>query len=268
MADAAAVAALVAELRTSRKYATLDTEALARTSAWALDRSRTRKDASKAARRKLHQVYSAYLPAAGISEAESAAQALGRDDLETVCRSVLASHASTRERLAIMPEFLAAAFGALRGDVRVADIGAGLNAFAIPWMPLSDRAEYLSVDVDERMQRLVEQLAPHVPVRVLARTEDLVSAVEPLRADVALLLKVIPVVEQQAPGAAARLLSRIHARRLVVTVSAHSLGGRKRRMREHYPVMLDRLIPEFGERQISRYEFRSETMLILDGTHS
>jgi 16S rRNA (guanine(1405)-N(7))-methyltransferase len=266
VADADAVAALVAELRGSRKYGTLDADALARTSTWALDRSRTRKEAAKAARRKLHQVYGAYLPASGIADAESAARALGHGELETVCRSVLAAHASTRERLDVMPEFFAAAFGPLTGAMRVADIGAGLNAFAIPWMALDPQAAYLSVDVDERMAHLVERLAPHVGVDLIARTEDLVSSLEPLAADVALLLKVIPALEQQAPGAGARLLERIDARRLVITVSAHSLGGRKKGMREHHMAMLNRLIPELSERQILRYDFPSETMLILDGT--
>lgn len=266
MADADAVAALAADLRAARKYATLDPETLSRTSAWALDRSRTRKEAAKAARRKLHQVYGAYLPAAGLSEAESAARPLGHDDLEAACRAVLAAHTSTRERLAVMPEFFAAAFGPFTGAVRVVDVGAGLNAFAIPWMPLEAPARYLAVDVDERMQRLVERLAPHVPVDVVARTEDLVSSTEPLTADVALLLKVIPALEQQASGAAARVLERIDARRLVVTVSAHSLGGRKRGMREHSTTVLNRVIPGLGERLISRFEFASETMLILDGT--
>lgn len=266
MADAGAVAELVADLQASRKYAVLDPDALARTSAWALERSGSRKQAAKAARRKLHQVYGAYLPAAGIADAESAARDLGREDLETVCRSVLAVHTSTRERLDVIPEFFAAAFGPLTGSVRVADIGAGLNAFAIPWMPLDGAATYFSIDVDARMQRLVEQLAPHLPVDLRARTEDLVSGGKPLAADVALLLKVVPPLEQQAPGAAARLLERIDARRLVITVSAHSLGGRKKGMREHYEAMLPALIPRFGQRQISRHDFPSETMFILDGT--
>lgn len=266
MADDDAVAELVADLRTSRKYAALDTRALERTVAWAVDRSRTRKEAAKAARRKLHQVHGAYLPAAGIADAESAARLLDDADLKTACRAVLAAHTSTRERLDVMPEFFTAALGPLPDAVRVVDVGAGLNAFAIPWMGLADAATYVSVDVDERMQRLVERLAPHVPLDLVARTQDLVSSTEPLTADVALLLKVIPPLEQQATGAGARLLERIDARRLVVTVSAHSLGGRRKGMRENAATMLTRLIPDFAERQISRLDFPSETMVVLDGT--
>lgn len=265
MADAETVAALVAGLRASGKYGSLDPEALARTSVWALDRTRSHKEAAKAARRKLHQVYGAYLPAAGIADAERAARALGREDLRTVCRAVLEEHTSTRERLDVMPEFFEAAFGPLTGAVRVADLGAGLNAFALPWMPLTEGASYLSVDVDERIQRLVEQLAPHVSVELVARTQDLVSSAEPIRADVALLLKVIAPLEQQSPGVAARLLERIEAERLVITLSAHSLGGRKMGMREHYTTMLERLMPVFTAKLISRFDFPSETMLILQG---
>lgn len=260
------MAALVAELRASRKYGGVDAEALTRTSAWALDRSRSRKEASKVARRKLHQVFGSYLPAAGLADAEAAARELGHGGLEDVCRGVLAAHASTRERLEVMPDFFATAFGPRAGAVRVADIGAGLNAFAIPWMPLASDAEYVAIDVDERMQRLVEQLAAHVPVRLAARTEDIVSAAAPIAADVVLLLKVVAPLELQSPGSVARLLERIEAPRIVITLSARSIGGRKRLVNDHYEAMLDPVIAQLAPRSISRYEFPSETMLVVDDT--
>lgn len=265
MADAEAVGALVAELRASRKYAQLDGQALARVAAWALDRTASRKEAAKAARRKLHQVYGAYLPARGIADAERAARKLAVDELPTACRAVLACHASTRERLEVMEGFFRAAFGANTGQVQVVDLGAGLNPFAIPWMPLEPGASYLAVDVDERIERLVEQLGPHVPVELTARTEDLVSATDPITADLVFLLKLVPPLEQQAPGSAMRLFERIRAGRVVISVSAHSLGGRKRGMREQHASMLQQMIPGLGARA-ERHEFPSETMFVLSGT--
>jgi 16S rRNA (guanine(1405)-N(7))-methyltransferase len=262
--EAEAVAAVVAELQGSRKYATLHEDLLGRTASWALERSPSRKEASKAARRKLHQIHGAYLPAAGIADAERAAQLLAGGDLETACRAVLAAHTSTRERLEVMPEFFAAAFGPLTGPVRVADLGAGLNPFAIPWMPLDPGSTYLAIDVDERIERLVERLTPYLPFELVARTEDLASATEPLAADVALLLKVLSPLEHQSPAAAAGLLARVSAGRIVITVPAHSLGARKRGMRQNADAPLTRLFPGF-EQRAERHDFTSETMFVLAG---
>ena len=236
---------LLADLQGSRKYGSLDPEALKRTADWALERSKSRKEAAKTARRKLHQVYGAFLPAGGLPGTPDL-----DGDLEVACRAVLGAHTSTRERLGFMGEFFAAAFSP--GD-RVVDLGGGLNAFALPWMPRP--AAYETVDVDTHMQELVEALAPHVDVPLTARTEDLVSASTRYQADVALLLKVLPPLEMQAPGAAGRLLGRIDAPRIVISVSAHSLGGRKRGMRDRAAAF----VPDGAE----RIEFPSETMFVL-----
>lgn len=225
------------DLRASRKYGSLDPAALSRTAEWALARARSRKEAAKLARRKLHQVHGAFLGAK-------------LPEFDGDHRAVLAAHASTRERLDFMTEFFAAAFSP--GDT-VVDLGGGLNAFALPWMPRP--ASYTTIDVDSAFQRLVEQLAPHVDVPLTARTEDLVSGVTRYAADVALLLKVLPPLEHQQAGAAQRLLARIDAPRIVISVSAHSLGGRRRGMRER----ADAFVPDGAE----RIEFPSETMFVL-----
>jgi 16S rRNA (guanine(1405)-N(7))-methyltransferase len=268
MADAPAkddAAALVAELRASRKYAAICEATLARTAAWALTRTRSRREAAKLARRKLHQVHGAFLPASGLRDAERAAQRLGGgEDVHAVCREVLACHASTRERLPFMEDFLAAAFGDLAGPLRVADLACGLTPFSIPWMPLGAGARYLAIDVDMRMERLVAQLAPHVDVALDARTEDLAGDPPTVEADVALVLKALPTLEHQEAGAGVRLLERIEARRVVVSVSAHSLGGRRRGMRAHHEGQLGELLPE-RIAAAERHDFASETLYVLHG---
>ena len=263
MAEAdAAAAELAAELRASRKYAGIAEATLRRTAAWALARTRGRKQAAKLARRKLHQIHGAFLPAAGIRDAEHAAERLGRDELRDACRAVLACHASTRERLPFMEEFLAAVFGDLAGPLRVADLACGLTPFAIPWMPLAAGGVYRAIDVDTRMERVVAQLAPHVPVALEPRTEDLAGAPPAVEADVALVLKALPTLEHQEPGAGVRLLERIDARRTAISVSAHSLGGRRRGMREHHEALLAQLLPQ-RIAGAERHDFPSETLFVL-----
>jgi 16S rRNA (guanine(1405)-N(7))-methyltransferase len=262
--DDPAVAALAEELGRARKYAGLSPQALRRIAVWALQRASSEREAAKLARRKLHQAYAAYLPAAGLREAERATAALGREDLETVCRAVLACHSSTRERLPYMRELFAAAFDGLTGAVRVADLACGLTPFAIPWMPLGGGAVYEAIDFDVRTERLVTALAEHVEVGVRASTVDLVSAPPTVKADVVLVLKAIPTLEQQQQGAGARLLERIEARRIAISVSAHSLCGRLKGMRSHHDEQLRRMLPE-RMASARRLDFPSETLFLLDG---
>jgi 16S rRNA (guanine(1405)-N(7))-methyltransferase len=259
--DAAAIEQLAAELRAGRKYAGLSDEALRRTAAWALERSRSQREAAKLARRKLHQAYAAYLPAAGMRDAERAAASLGAD-VRVACRAVLSCHLSTRERLPYMEDFFAAAFGELTGALRVVDLACGLTPFSIPWMALTAGATYLAIDFDARAEQLTRQLAAHVAVDLRPSTADLVSAPPALQVDVALVLKAIPTLEQQQPGAGAQLLARINARRTAISVAAHSLGGRRKGMREHYEEMLERLLPG-RMAHAERWDFPSETLFVL-----
>lgn len=268
--DDPAVAALADELGRARKYAGLSPQALRRTAAWALQRVGSEREAAKLARRKLHQAYAAYLPAAGLREAERAAASLerpaadvGEEELRAVCRAVLACHSSTRERLPYMHELFAAAFDGLTGAVRVADLACGLTPFAIPWMPLGLGAVYEAIDFDVRTERLVTALAEHVEVDLRASTVDLVSGPPIVQADVALVLKAIPTLEQQQQGAGARLLERIDARRIAISVSAHSLCGRAKGMRSHHDEQLRQMLPE-RMAAARRLDFPSETLFVLD----
>ncbi len=263
MPEADAAAALADELRASRKYAGIADATLVRTAVWALARTRSRKEAAKLARRKLHQVHGAFLPAAGVRDAERAAARLGDGtDVREVCRAVLACHASTRERLPFMEEFLAAALGDRSAPLRVADLACGLGPFALPWMDLAPGSSYLAIDVDTRMEAVVGQLAPHVDVALETHTEDLAGEPPAIDADVALVLKAIPTLEHQEEGAGLRLLERIDAPRIALSVSAHSLGGRRRGMRGHHETLLAEML---GERfaAAERHDFPSETLFVL-----
>lgn len=262
MVDRTAVATLARELRGTRKYSGLADAALSRTAAWALERSDDRRAAGKLARRKLHQAYGAYLPAAGMRAAEREAALLDDEELEVACARVLACHASTRERMPFMRDFFASAFGELSGAVRVADLACGLTPFSIPWMPLAAGARYLAVDFDSRMELLARRLAPRLAVELEPRTADLVSEPPSVHVDVALMLKAVPTLERQAPGAAARLLERVDARRIAISVSAHSLGGRRKGMRERSEEWLDGLLGE-GARGVGRVDYPSETLFVL-----
>jgi 16S rRNA (guanine(1405)-N(7))-methyltransferase len=256
------VSSVLEDLRGARKYAGITDTALARTAAWALERSSDPRQAAKLAKRKLHQAHGAFFSRNGIRDAERAVERLSAADLQRTCRSVLACHASTRERMPYMDEFFAAVFGDLAGPLRVVDLACGLTPFSIPWMPLAAGTSYVAIDFDLQIEGLARRLAPFLPVRLEPSTSDLVSEPPRLAADVALLLKAVPTLEQEETGAAVRVLENVEAPRVAISVSAHTLAGRRKGMRRHYERMLDPMLPG-GVSATERFDFASETLFLI-----
>ena len=140
-------------LRRSRKYATLCEDTLSRLADWAAARHTAPKAALKAAKRKLHQVYGAYLDQLYLVRVERLVEALPTDPTEdatrATCREVLACHASTAERLPIMAEVYPELLAAVPDPKAVIDLACGLHPFALPWMGLPPGARYRAYDIDQ-----------------------------------------------------------------------------------------------------------------------
>jgi 16S rRNA (guanine(1405)-N(7))-methyltransferase len=272
------VAEIVRGLRESRRYRSLSEPALIRVARWSLRSGRGRQSALKAAKRKLHQVYGAYLAPSAIASAERVAGRLAagliEEEQRSLCLEVLRQHASTAERLPFLERFYADLLEGLPPVGSVVDLACGLNPFAIAWMGLPAGATYLAVDIDQRLaaalNRLDSSLGVSLPlagsasegVAVTGLAHDLAGGSPPATGDLVLLLKAIPCLEQQEPGAGSRLLRSLDAPCVVVSFPARSLGGRERGMRQTYDRMLTKMVEGTG-RTIERLEYPTETVYRL-----
>jgi 16S rRNA (guanine(1405)-N(7))-methyltransferase len=252
---------VVARLAASRKYKDVAPAALERVARECLAIERDVESAADRARRKLHQVRSSFVAEGELARAERLLAALpaalpsaptavpSSDELRAACRSILRCHASTRERGEPDEGLWRELFGGV-SPRRVVDLGCGLHPFALPWMGLTKETRYVACDLDGRALALVQRFF-EVAARAGAlgsgetRLVDLLEegAAAPLpRADVALALKLLPTLERQREGAAARLLERIDARRIVLSFPTASLGRRPKGMAESYAKLLERLL--------------------------
>ena len=59
----------------------------------------------------------------------------------------LPAHASTRERIPILPRFFAEVLADIEPVHSVLDLACGLNPLAIPWMPLAEGFRYTACDI-------------------------------------------------------------------------------------------------------------------------
>lgn len=247
---------VVAAILAAPKYRAIAPELVRAVAARELAAQRNPKAAIKAAKSKLHQVAAAYVEqridsrqwidllrtgttsAARIDDALVQAArprfaALGAPFIRASLE-LMARHSSTRERLPIMARFYHETLAELPPIQSALDIGCGLNPLALPWMPLTAGAVYYANDIDGALVDFIGQYLTLAGVSGNAEIRDQAHNPGGPRADLALILKVLPVLEQLERGAAARLLAAVDARFMLVTYPARSLGGRAKGMEANY----------------------------------
>jgi len=257
---------IVSELKQTAKYGALCDETLLRMASWAAARHASPREALKAAKRKLHQVYGAYCDKWDLRRVADIVQALpaepDADTVRSACRGILQHHASTRERTAILDLMLPEVLKAVGPISSLLDLACGLGPFMAPWMAMSPGTAYHAVDIDTRLIGILDLFLMKLGLRGGARCCDLLVSVPDTAVDVALLLKALPCLEQQEKGAGLRILPQIHARHLVVSFPTQSLGGRPKGMAQHYDTYLHGLAASL-DFSVQTYRFPLETFYLL-----
>lgn len=255
-----AAAEVVAAVRASAKYRHVAPALVETLAARELAAGARPKDAVKSVKNKLHQVAGAYQVEPLHGEAwlvEMQTCISNRSDVRPLCRSLMARHASTRERLPILDEFYTTLFGDLPPVHSVLDLACGLNPLALPWMGLAPGAVYRACDIYADQVDLLNRWFATAGQRGAAFLCDLINSPPVLQADVVLLLKAIPCLQQVDRDIGRRLLDAVDAPTLIVSYPAHSLGGRKHGMPEQYAAQFARLV-EGRPWQIDTYHFATE----------
>ncbi len=249
----------------SAKYRWLDPGFVRRLAGAEAPRARSARDVIKRTKRRLHQVCGAYSqdvrPEAALLRLAAAAQA-GDDALRQACLGLMSAHAATRERIPVLDRFYRDLFARTGTPRVIIDLACGLCPLAWPWMGLPPATRYLAYDVDARLVTVVDGFLSLCGVPHVAHLRDVASSPPEEPADVALLLKAMPCLDQQAPGAARGLLERLRAPWLVVTYPVHSLGGAAKGMARHYRARFTDLISGLGW-QATELRYPSELVFIV-----
>jgi 16S rRNA (guanine(1405)-N(7))-methyltransferase len=223
----------------------------------------------KATRNKLHQIVCAYQDGTPrydrwLRDLEAARATGDRPVLVEACLAIMRHHASTRERLPILRELYTAAIPDWSGVRTIVDVGCGLNPLAIPLLDLPPETEYHAYDVLGDLVAFLNAAFPLLGVRGHAEVCDVVHHPECLKkgADLALLLKVLPCLEQIEKGAGERLLGAIDAERVLVSFPVHTLGGTRKGMGRTYEAWLREVIRPLPF-TITSLSFRTELAFLL-----
>lgn len=257
---------LTTEVLSSRKYAQIEPGLAARLVAEELAKGRKAKEVVKVVRNKLHQVGGAYL--SGRMAYQSWLGELRKNkstqEFKSVCRKIMEQHASTRERLNILDDFYPQILGLLPPIGSVLDVACGLNPLAIAWMPLWPEITYYACDMYTDMVEFLNAFFAIIPTDGFAQVCDVAANPPSQKADLALVLKAIPCLEQIDKQAGVRLLDGLNARYLAVSFPTKSLGGRRKGMVENYSARFEELSAGRGWKILGRLAFETELVFVVE----
>ena len=221
--------ALVREILESKKYRdmALEPATVRDLLAQELPRYRSRKEALDEVRKKLHNIVAPYLGDPDYTAAAHALTAAAADGaLRAACLSILAAHASTKERIPILEEFYARLF-ALTGPPRtVLDLACALHPFGFPWMGLPASTKYYAYDIHAPRLALINHFFGLVGLEPLAIQQDILVEPPRIEADVAFFFKEAHRFEQRQRGSSHKMLSAVRAHWLLVSLPTASLNGK------------------------------------------
>jgi 16S rRNA (guanine(1405)-N(7))-methyltransferase len=229
---------LLQQVKGTSKYAALADDVVIAAIASARRGGGREADVVKRARRKLHQVSGAFLDAAdrkrALARLGEAADAPDDERWRALLVAAMGVHSSTAERIDELPalwEGIRAAVGPIGS---VLDLGCGLGPLMLPWSGLPPDVRWLGIDVDEVVCAAVSRAlaARHPGVEV--RAADARSAAVSEAFDLALLLKLVPTLDQLEPGSGAALVARVPAQAVALSFPSRTLGGRNVGMVERY----------------------------------
>lgn len=175
---------------------------------------------------------------------------------------LMARHASTRERLPIVHRFYAEILADLPPIRSVLDVGCGLNPLAIPWMPLAPDVVYHASDIDRTIVEFIAQYLALAGIAGSVEVRDQAAHPGGPPVDLALALKLLPVLEQIEHGAAARLLDALDAPFVLVSYPVQTLGGRRKGMGATYERQMEALVTE-REWEMRRFAFPGELAFLI-----
>lgn len=247
----------------SKKYQDVCPDTIRRIWSECLRKYKKPKDVEKAAREQLHGVTGAFLTREEAARCcADMRQWLTGGHQDDDLAHMLERHASTRERLPLarMDEMYARIFETTGHPASVLDLACGINPIYLAARGICVEG----IDISGQATETINTFGTQAKLSVHAACADLLceNAIPKKRFDMALLFKILPLLERQRSGAAIKVLQQINAAHIVVSFPTRTLGGRNVGMEENYSRWMDGHLPE-SHLIAARFSDENELFYIL-----
>jgi 16S rRNA (guanine(1405)-N(7))-methyltransferase len=241
------IESLIDTILGSKKYRELDLprETIRSLLELELPRFKSTREAVESARKKLHNIVAPYLGDPDYQAAQNDFdQAFASSDLQqvkTLCSQLLASHASTRERLPLLEDFYPRLFAITGQPQSILDLACGLNPFAFPWMGLPLSTRYHAYDMHTPRVELINHYFKLQGLAPLAETGDILVNPPAFKADLAIFFKEAHRFEQRQHGCNRAFWQALPVRWLLVSLPTANLTGHHSLLEQHRRLVYDNL---------------------------
>lgn len=246
-------------LKQSKKYGDICEATIERVFSGERKKHKSLKDTEKQARAHLYRISGAFLTQEQLRQADGHLAAYLAGD-QAALAEALKLHASTRERLPYADALCKLVIDRIGQPQKILDLACGLN-------PLYLGSKGFSVagwDIHGGTNGLINRWAERCGWAVHAETRDLLADPIEQKGDLALLMKLLPVLEQQQKGSTQRLLPSISAKHLLVSFPTRTLSGRGVGMEQNYARWFEGTLPE-GLRILDQFSVGNELCYLLEG---
>ncbi|WP_429217025.1 RmtB family 16S rRNA (guanine(1405)-N(7))-methyltransferase (plasmid) [Klebsiella pneumoniae] len=216
----------------SKKYRALCPDTVRRILTEEWGRHKSPKQTVEAARTRLHGICGAYVTPESL---KAAAAALSAGDV----KKALSLHASTKERLAELDTLYDFIFSA-ETPRRVLDIACGLNPLALYERGI---ASVWGCDIHQGLGDVITPFAREKDWDFTFALQDVLCAPPAEAGDLALIFKLLPLLEREQAGSAMALLQSLNTPRMAVSFPTRSLGGRGKGMGANYAAWFEGGLP-------------------------
>jgi len=235
---------LLDKLLRSKNYRDICPDTVRRVWAECEKRYKKAKDVDKAVREALHGISGAFMTSQEARQLAYDMHAWHIDKTDLSLERMLARHASTRERLPLsdMDATYRRIFATTGRPRSVIDLACGINPLYLGARGI----ETVGVDISGAAVSAVNCFHESYRMPVSARCADLLcpGAIPGERFDVALLFKLLPLLERQENSGAVRIMNAVNARYIIVSFPTRTLSGRSVGMAENYARWMQTHLPE------------------------
>lgn len=219
----------------------------------------------KSVKRKLHNIVAPYLGEldyTALTEELLRIQdfSLNSEPLLTFCRKVLSGHASTAERISLMPDFYTQLFEVAGKPQVIFDLACGLHPFAFPWMNLPTQVNYHAYDIIQPRVDLINLFFSKLGLAPLAENRDILLNPPRQPADLGIFFKEAHRFEKRQPGCNRAFWESLNVTTLAVSLPSQNLAGTHSLLEGHRKLIHANL-PD--DREVREIQFENEVIFLI-----
>ena len=258
---------MVIEILASKKYGSIDASVVERICKETAAKFPKAKDALKAAKNELHIIHEAFLYNGCHKKARAFLSQLtsgfSKEQLDDVCIQIMQLHASTKERIEQIREIYSYLSRHITCCSTVMDIGCGFSPFALPLL-FEKPGAYIAYDINrETIELLNEFFSITQSTLYEARLLDAASTTPDVSADIVLLFKLLPILQQQKKGRGFSLLAELTFQKMIISFPLKSMTGKGKGMELFYSSLMESNLPP-SLRIIDIQSFSNEMFYVVD----